>query len=197
MQATIATLTIEGITPYSASRQHDEPKLDGESPNDYDKRTWRSKLNVEERNGQKSVVFPAHGVAQALAAAAKYSKKKIPGQRNATWTQKFVAGVALLENPSLNVDPATVSSITVSCNADGVRGSGKRVPRIFPVMPKWSSTFEVYILDPSITREVFEEMVELAGMFIGLGRFRPEKGGTNGRFRMVSLDWHDNRAFAA
>jgi hypothetical protein len=37
-------------------------------------------------------------------------------------------------------------------------------------------------------------MVEIAGMFIGLGRFRPEKGGNNGRFRLSDLKWQDNRS---
>ena len=44
MQASVATLTLVGITPYTQSRQHDDPKLDGETHGDYDIRTWRSKL---------------------------------------------------------------------------------------------------------------------------------------------------------
>lgn len=197
MQASVATLTLVGITPYSQSRQHDEPLLDGEGRDAYDARTWRSKLNVADRGGQATVVIPAHGLQQAIAAAAKYSKRQIPGQGKATWTAKFLAGIALLEDPALHIDPATVQSITISANADGVRGSGKRVTRRFPIIPAWSSTFEVYVLDPIITQEVFREMVEIAGMFIGIGRFRPEKGGTNGRFRIERLDWQDNRKLAA
>ena len=41
------------------------------------------------------------------------------------------------------------------------------------------------------------EMLEMSGMFIGLGRFRPEKGGTNGRFKISALVWEDNRRMAA
>jgi hypothetical protein len=197
MEASVATLHIVGITPLSHSRQHDDPKLDRESPGDFDTRTWRSKLNVATRDGKQTVVLPAHGVQQAFAAAAKYSKKQIPGQGKATWTAKFTAGIAILEDPALNIDPATVGSVLISANADGVRGSGKRVPRRFPVMQTWESTFEVYILDQIITEPVFREMVELAGMFIGLGRFRPEKGGTNGRFKIASLNWQDNRKLVA
>jgi hypothetical protein len=37
----------------------------------------------------------------------------------------------------------------------------------------------------------------MAGMFIGIGRFRPEKGGTNGRFKIASIEWTDNRQLAA
>lgn len=197
MDISVASLHISGISPLSQSRQHDDEKLKGESFGDYDLRTWRSKLNVSDINGKKTVILPAHGVQQCVAAAAKYSKRQIPGQGKATWTAKFTAGIALLSDPALNIDPMTVGSIVISANADGVRGSGKRVMRKFPQIPEWESKFDIHILDPIITEEVFREMVEIAGMFIGLGRFRPEKGGTNGRFKIVSLKWQDNRKLAA
>jgi hypothetical protein len=197
MNASIARITLSSITPLSQSRQHDEPKMDGERPDDYDKRTWRSKLNTAMRDGKPTVVIPAHGLHQAIAAAAKYSKRQIPGQGKATWTAKFTAGITLLEDPAINVDPATVDAVAISANADGIRGSGKRVPRKFPVIPQWSATFDVVVLDPIITEDVFREMLEMAGMFIGIGRFRPEKGGTNGRFRIDAIDWKDNRKMAA
>jgi hypothetical protein len=198
MDFTKATLTIESVSPLSQSRQHDEPKLEREGMDDYDARTWRSKLNIGERDGKRVVVLPAHGIQQCITAAAKYSKRQIPGQGKATWTAKFAAGIALLEDPALNnIDPDAVQCVTISANADGIRGSGKRVTRRFPIMPQWSATFDVHILDPIITEDVFREMVQIAGMFIGLGRFRPEKGGTNGRFRLSRLAWHDARRMVA
>lgn len=197
IQASIATVTIAGITPMTQSRQHDEPKLEGEGMNDYDIRTWRSKLTVDTRDGKKTIVIPVHGVHQCIAAAAKYSKRQIPGQGKATWTAKFMAGISLLDHPALNIDPDSVSAITISANADGVRGSGKRVPRRFPVIPAgWTTTFEVLILDPIITKDVFVEMMELAGIFVGLGQFRPQSGGSNGRFQVKSVKWADNRRLA-
>mgnify|MGYP003650788033 CR=1 FL=1 len=198
MKASVATVTLTGIAPMTQSRAHETPKLEGENPNDYDIRTWRNKLSTETNGDRRTIVIPAHGVMQCIAAAAKYSKRQIPGQGKATWTAKFTAGITLMENPRLNLDPTSVGSITISANADGVRGSGKRVPRRFPVIPTgWSTTFDVYILDPIITEQIFREMVELAGMFIGLGQFRPQNGGTNGRFKLADLVWTDNRQIAA
>ncbi len=197
MQASVAHLTLASITPYSQSRQHDEPKLEGENHEAYDARTWRHKMSVATRSGTDTVVIPAHGLHQAIAAAAKYSKRQIPGQGKATWTAKFLSGITLFEDPALGIDPASVGVVTISANSDGVRGSGKRVPRRFPIIPTWEASFDVFILDPIITQDVFREMVEIAGMFIGIGRFRPEKGGTNGRFKIASLVWEDNRRLAA
>jgi hypothetical protein len=195
MLTSVAHLTLVGLTPYSQSRKHDEPKLKGESADAYERRTWRSQLNVGRVDGQETVVIPAHGLQQALIAAARYSKRQIPGQGKATWTAKFGSGIMLLDDPPLGIDPAGVSSIEISANPDGVRGSGKRVQKVFPVMNDWQTTFDLHILDPIITRDVFFEITEIAGMFIGLGRFRPEKGGSNGRFRIGTLDWEDNREF--
>lgn len=198
MQASIATVTLVGIAPYTQSRQHGDPKLEGESPENYDIRTWPSKMTTEVRDGKPTVVIPAHGIHQCLTAAARYSKRQIPGQGKATWTKKFEAGITLIENAALNIDPATVSHITISANTDGVRGSGKRVLRRLPSIPAgWSTTFDIYVLDPILLESIFREMVETAGMFIGLGQFRPENGGTSGRFRLDKLVWQDNRQIAA
>jgi hypothetical protein len=197
MNTSIAHVRIVGLTSYSQSRQHDDPKLEGERPDDYDKRTWRSKLNVAVRDGKPTVVIPAHGLHQAIAAAAKYSKRQIPGQGKATWTAKFTSGISLMDDPALNIDPNAVDAVVISANSDGIRGSGKRVPRKFPIMHTWSAEFSVVILDPIITEEIFREMLTMAGIFIGVGRFRPEKGGTHGRFKIESLRWEDNRQMAA
>ncbi|HET8721021.1 MAG TPA: hypothetical protein VFM24_03265, partial [Nitrospira sp.] len=77
--------------------------------------------------------------------------------------------------------------------ADGVRGSGKRVYRRFPILAPWSATFNALILDPEITKELFERMLDVAGKFRGIGRWRPEKGGQNGRFIVEDFKWQDNR----
>jgi hypothetical protein len=186
---TVATVTIESLSPYSQSRKHDEPKLEGELADDYNKRVWRHQALVE--NG--TVHIAAAAIHQGMVAAAKYSKRQIPGQGKATWTKKFEAGIALFANIDLGITLDDLDYIDIYANADGVRGSGKRVMRRFPIIHQWCATFDVHILDPIITEEVFGEMVELTGMFIGVGRYRPEKGGTNGRFKVASIEWKADR----
>lgn len=195
MHTTVAKVTIAGIAPYSQSRMHDEPKLEGESHADYDLRTWRSKLNVSRETG--TVVIPAHAILQALNQAAKYTGEKIAGQGNKTWAAKFERGIAIFADFDISVRPEDVEGVTISCNADGIRGSGKRVPRKFPVMYSWEATGEVMILDNIITEERFRHFLQVAGLYIGLGRFRPENGGTNGRFVVKELQWDDRRKLVA
>lgn len=198
MDYTTAEVRIIGTSPMTQSRQHGDASLEGEGKDAYDIRTWRSKLNVETRDGKKTIVIPAHGMHQCIASAARYSKRQIPGQAKATWTAKFTSGIMMTDAPCLNMDPATVSHITISANSDGKRGGSKRVPRRFPQIPiGWVAVFPVVILDPIITEPVFRDMMDLAGLFIGVGQFRPEKGGSNGRFVLDELIWKDQRQLAA
>jgi len=197
MKASLASVTIKSLSPLSQSRQHDAPRLEGESHDAYDARTWRNKMHVETVKGASSVVIPGPALHQCIAFAAKYSKKQIPGQGKATWTGKFTAGVMIHGNAPLMIDPATVPCVTISANADGVRGSGKRVTRRFPTVAAWETTFDVWILDPIIIESVFREMIDIAGMFVGVGQFRPQNMGSNGRFVLSRLDWQDNRQIAA
>lgn len=187
----IATIDLVGTRPYQQSGRHNAPRLVGEDHEAYDLRTWREKMTTEIIDGRPTVVIPAHGMHQALAAAAKYMNRKIPGEKGATWTKKFTSGIMIASNPSLGVSPDEAKMITIQANADGVRGSGKRVQRSFPRFDNWSSTFEAYVMDPVITTAIFEEVMRNAGLFIGIGMFRPEKGGTNGRFAVKSISWSE------
>lgn len=193
MNFTKVAVRITGVTPYSQSRKLDIKQEKGELWDAFEHRTWRDKLNVD--NGQ--IVIPGHGIQQAIIAAAKYSGRQIPGQGKKTWTAKFTSGILINGDGETGATPDDAKAVSIQANSDGVRGSGKRVLRIFPVLDPWQATFDVFILDPIITREVFEETLEIAGQLIGLGRFRPEKGGRNGRFIIERIDWQTNVSLAA
>lgn len=174
--------------PYSASRKHDTPKLEREGADDYEQRTWREKSNYDESG---IVVIPAMAFKQALDDVAKMFSTSIPGKGKATYTKHFKAGVLCMGDVSIGIHKDDMPSIRINANADGVRGSGKRVSRIFPQIPSWQGEAEFAVLDDTITKEVFEKALQDAGRFIGVGRFRPQNGGLNGRFAPVSFEWSD------
>ena len=112
------------------------------------------------------------------------------GCGESTYTKYFEADVVPLNDPKLDTKQADVRGERLNVNSDGVRGSGKRVWRTFPVVDTgYKSYIDFMIMDDTITKEVFEDVFYAAGSGIGIGRFRPEKGGTNGRFRAVKFDW--------
>lgn len=192
MKISIAHTTLVSLSPYSQSRNHETSKLKGELADAYDKRTWLDHCTTDE---EKRIILPTGGILQALTAAAKYSKKQIPGQGKATWTAKFNSGLSIVENVITDMTVKSAVPEDIYCNSDGIRGSGKRVMRRFPVWPEWRASFPILIMDPIITEEIFREIVDIAGVFIGFGRWRPEKGGMNGRFKLADLKWEDNREF--
>lgn len=179
---------IEGTAPYSQSRKHDTPKLNRETPEDYERRTWRERVTVD---GNGLICIPAMAFKQALDDVAKMIGEQIPGKGKSTYTKHFKAGVLCEADMCIGVRKEDVPGITINANSDGVRGSGKRVQRTFPQVPSWSGTARFAILDDTITKEVFERHLTEAGRFIGVGRFRPQNGGLNGRFKPVKFRWSD------
>lgn len=184
MKTCIATL--KSVSAYSQSRGHITPKLEKETADDYERRTWREKCHV----GDDGMIFiPGMSFKMGLDAAAKFLGHKIPGKRNATYTKHFLAGVLVLDNGPIQIAKADVDPEWLFVNADGVRGSGKRVWKAFPLIPEWQTDITFYIADETITKDVFEQHLAEAGKFIGVGRFRPERGGFKGRFEVAGTQW--------
>ena len=178
---------LESKTPYSQSRQHETPKLDGESSDAHELRTWREKCNVDDK-GQ--LYIPAMAFKQCLDNAAKKSGMQIPGKGKSTYSKFFTADCICDNNvPLVGIFKKDVPSVRIPANVDGKRGSGKRVWRTFPQIAQWKATAHFTILDDTITPAVFEKIMKLAGNSIGIGRFRPENGGLNGRFIPIKFTW--------
>jgi hypothetical protein len=179
---------LQSSAPYSQSRQHDMPKLDRETDNDREARTWREKATYD-ANG--IICIPAMALKQCLDATAKVLGHQIPGKGKSTYTKHFKAGVICESDVSLGVHKDEVESVTINANSDGVRGSGKRVKRTFPLIPEWAGQARFVILDDTVTKAVFERHMTEAGRFVGIGRFRPENGGLYGRFQPTKFEWAD------
>jgi hypothetical protein len=185
---------LEGIpgSNYSQSAMHQTPFLDRESHGDYDLRTWREKCTVN-REGQ--VCIPAMALKQSIDTVAWKLGVKVPARRGATFKSFFASGffcdhdVPIANGKVLTKDDADCKMI--SANADGKRGSGTRVPRRFPEFSQWHGAAEFTILDDIISEDIFEMHIKSAGIIVGIGRFRPENGGTNGRFRAKKFEWQD------
>ncbi|MCK9549200.1 hypothetical protein [Aquamicrobium sp.] len=179
-----------GISPYSQSRAHDEPKIDDKESHDaYDRRTWRSKAHVDADTGQ--VVIPAMGLKLAIAEAARRLAIKIPGKRGATYTKNVLSGVLVVADMPLGITRDDLREEVVFANADGKRGSGTRVFRRFPMVPTgWKATAEIHLIDSEIPEEVVERCLREAGNLIGIGRFRPQNGGYLGRFEVTAMKWN-------
>lgn len=182
----IATCHLESLSPYSQSKHHSTPKLDKELPKDYEARTWRERCHFTEE-GQ--LFIPPTAFKNCLSEAAKYLSIQIPGKAKNTYTKHFEAGVMVTEPLLLPYQKEKIEGEWLFLNADGKRGSGKRVEKCYPKIPKWEGEVQFLILDETITEDPFKQHLEGAGSFIGIGRFRPRNNGFYGRFRVVSVKW--------
>ena len=175
---------LKGTSPISFSRYHAMPKLSGESDAAYEERTWRERLHT---NADGNVVIPLFAFKNALDAAAKYESRKIPGRRNATYTKHVQSGVMVESAVVLPIKKKDVKGEWRFVPADGMPGGAKRVMKCFPIIQEWEGEVSFAVLDETVTRDVLEEFLQVAGSFIGIGSFRPENRGIWGRFRVVSL----------
>ena len=179
-------VNIQGYAPLSQSRQHFTPMLDGESMDAYDIRTWREKANFDD----KGIVYvPAIAFKQAMDIAAKRLAIPDPDNKRANFTKYFVSDVVCEDNMSIGIHKDKMPMVLISANVDGVRGSGKRVPRRFPQTQAWGGVTAFQVMEEKITRAIFEKVFETAGKSIGVGQFRPERGGLNGRFKATKFTY--------
>jgi hypothetical protein len=185
----IATATLQSISPYSQSRRYDTPRKDKEHPDDYEKRTWRDRLHV---TTDGFVYIPPMSFKNCIAEVAKYLGMTIPNKGKSNYTKHFEAGVLVTDPLVLPIKAEDVAGEWLFVPSDGKRGSGKRVDKCFPVIPEWRGVVTFYVLDDTITPDVFAYHLDQAGKFIGVGRFRPRNNGFYGRFNVVNIQWSES-----
>ena len=188
MKTAIANL--RSVSPYSQSAFHQTPKLDKESADDYERRTWRERCHVIEDG---HLFIPPMAFKNCLSEAAQFLSQKVRGKGQATWTKHFKAGVLVTDPLVLPIKKTDVPGEWLMMNANGKPGVGSRVPRCYPLIPRWSGGVTFSIIDNEITEAAFTEHLKQAGMLIGIGRFRPINRGFYGRFEVVSVEWMDQR----
>lgn len=183
----IATAKVKSISPYSQSQFVDVPKLEKEAADDYEMRTWRERCHA---NRDGNLYIPPMAFKKSLETAARFLSMNIKGRGKATYTKHFKAGVLVTDGVPLGVKKDEVEGEVFFVDAQGKQG-GSRVKRKFPVVREWTGDVTFYVLDETITRDIFEAHLKEAGNFIGIGRFRPENGGFYGRFSVEKIAWKD------
>jgi hypothetical protein len=149
-------------------------------------------------NKDGNMFIPGASFANSLREAAKYLSISIPSKGKSTFTKHFDAGILVPQNLILPYKKEEVDSQTLFLPSDGKPGGGKRVLRIFPIIPEgkgWEGDVEYIIMDDIITLEVFEQVVKASGQLIGLGVYRPRNRGTHGRFTVEDIKWEEGVKF--
>lgn len=183
-----ALATLESISPYSQSSFFVSTKADKETHDAFEKRCWRERLHV---GADGTVIIPAMSLKYAIDEACKRLALQVPGEGKTRYTKFFEAGYFIANPPSLGIQADAVEGEWLWVSSTGKKGKdgGTRVRRCFPTVPKWTSKVEFILLDDKIPEDVFEKCLESAGLFVGIGRFRPENQGYYGRFKATEVKW--------
>jgi hypothetical protein len=184
----VAEVGLKGISPMTQSKHYEVPRNGRESHSDYEKRTWRLRMHADD-NGE--LFIPPMALKKALEGAASFLGKKVPGRGQKTYASFFRSTVLVMNPVSLGLKVDEVPGEELFVPSDGKAGGGTRVMKTFGRINHWSGTAAVYVLDETISKEVFEEHLKVAGQFIGLGMFRPERGGFFGRFAVEKVKWSE------
>ena len=181
-----AIATLESVSPYSQSKYYTTEKLEKESHRDYEARTWRDRTHC---NDDGNIFIPPMVFKNCLAECAKYLSLSIQGKGKQTYTKHFEAGVLVTDPLVLPIKKDEVAGEWLFVPSNGQRGSGTRVEKCFPIIHQWSGDVTFHVFDETITKDIFEYVLQQAGKFIGIGRFRPRNNGFYGRFEVKSIDW--------
>lgn len=193
-------VTIRGTARYSQSRAHGLIKEGDETYDDADLRFVKEHLHCDE-NGMAYI--PPSAFKHCLDEAAQFLSLKKTGSER--YTKHFESGVAVFDPIPLNVHKDNIQFERLYMNTDGKRGGGKRGFRHYPYIEKgWTVQVPFVILDETVlqlysgdkTKTVFEHVLRCAGMYIGIGRWRPNRRGYYGRFSIEKIEEIENE-FAA
>lgn len=179
-----ATVSLSSLSPYSPSRRVEE-RLPKEPWDDYEKRVWKDRAHY---NPDGHVIIPPMAFKRSIEAAAKFLRMRIPGKDRSEFGKHFVAGVLVPTCLALPITRDTLEGESLYLSSRGIRGD-MDVLKIEPCIREWSGTVTYYILDETITKDVFMKHLTEAGNFIGIGRFRPMNGGYYGRYSVLKTEW--------
>ena len=143
---------------------------------DYEKEALQ-KLYVDLKG---KIYQPATHIERCLIEAGK--KIRVKGQGKATYSKLFGSMVSV---PSMEI-PHKLQKYEIFKALVVIPSTKGRVMRYRPMMNKWVLNFELEAED-EIPDDVLKEALEIAGRYVGIGDWRPEKKGKFGKFQVTAF----------
>lgn len=174
-------VTIEGVTPLLQNRFL-EAQLEGGS---------KKKTGAERALDPHAKLYvlpdgtiyqPAVCITRCLVDAGK--NFQIKGKRKATYSKLFGSSIAVepdaIPHKNQKWIPFSISAVNPMTKG--------RMMVVRPMFQEWKLSFALQVLDEGITMEVVKEALDYAGMYVGIGDWRPEKKGKYGKFIVTKFE---------
>lgn len=107
------------------------------------------------------------------------AKFQIPGQGKSTYKNLIGSGAVIITPDAILHQH---QEYEIDARPVVVPATKGRVMRKRPMLPKWRLKFQIEYDDAEINANDIREILFYAGKRVGIGDFRPEKGGSFGRF---------------
>lgn len=173
-------VSIEGITPLLQHRF----AMDG-ADDAGRKRTgvpdWKQEAEKAKYADEKGELYqPSEHLERAMAIAA--AQFKVQGKRGATYSK--------LVGSTVEVYPFTIPHKHQEFQVDArpVVIQRSRVIRYRPRLDKWALDFELRLLDDQLPIDVVKQILDHAGIYVGIGDYRPDKKGKYGKFIVTRFE---------
>lgn len=174
----IVNVKIDGTSPLLQHRFSTEGQPSAKLKKKDEKRVTDDVESFLYKTPKGEIYQPStHIICTMKKAGARY---QIPGQGKLTYKNMIGSGVIIVIpdaiphlNPKWEVD---IRSVIIN---------RARIMRHRPVFNDWALKFQLDIEEDEIDNTVVREVLEYAGKRVGIGDFRPEKGGSFGRFHIT------------
>lgn len=173
-------VTIKGVTPLL---MHRFPMIgaDDTSKSRTGVPDWKLEGEVSLYRDELGQIYqPASHIEGALKIASK--TLKVPGKRGATYSK--LVGSALSVNP--DAIPHKLTKYTIDARPVVIQRA--RIIRYRPMFEQWELSFEIIIGDDQLPVEVVKQALDHAGLYVGIGDFRPGRGGKFGKFMVTKFE---------
>ncbi|KKL28227.1 hypothetical protein LCGC14_2377250 [marine sediment metagenome] len=148
-------------------------------------------IPTPEEEAESKVFKEADGQLYVPAAGFRFGiiKRACTGRRLQKRSASSVVSGALFllsdRCPLTNGNGKPVTEYEIDCQRAVVQRQG--IIRARPRIPNWSTEVQYEYDDDFLSAEIIEELQTLAGKISGLGDFRPDRGGANGRYSVEKI----------
>jgi len=177
----VVNVAIHGISPLLIHRPN--PQL-MELLSASKRRSKESLLEIERENvhlmlytleNGKPYIPSEYIIGSMKAAAADF---QVRGQGKKTYKNFVGGGFVLIEPPHIPI--SSEKGWVVDTRYVVIQRN--RVLRYRPRFDDWALNFELFYDKNVFTADILRSILEHAGLYVGIGDFRPQKGGSYGRF---------------
>lgn len=172
-------VTIKGITPLLMNKPEqygfDVQFIERKATSDWEKDALK-KLYMDSEN---RLYQPATHIERALIEAGK--KIKVKGQGKSTYSKLFGSMLSVVEFELLH----KITDYEIFKNLAVIPATKGRVMRYRPMLKNWEIDFTLEF-EEELDANSIKEALEIAGKYVGIGDWRPEKKGKFGKFQVVS-----------